>query len=132
LAKEGGRYLERVLEGGKKVISQRDVVLLSFPFSDLKGSKVRPAIVLSNDRYNRRSEDFVAAPLTSNLKLRDYAISIANDQLEEGRLIVESKVKVDRVFSASQKLVRMKIGRAKAEIHEKITDTLFELLRGSR
>jgi mRNA interferase MazF len=114
------------------VISQRDVVLLSFPFSDLKGSKVRPAIVLSNDRYNHRSEDFIAAPLTSNLKLRDYAIPITNDQLETGRLIVDSKVKVDRVFSVSQQLVRMKIGRVKAAIHEKITSTLFELLRGVR
>lgn len=114
------------------MISQRDVVLLSFPFSDLRGSKVRPAIVLSNDRYNRRSEDFVAAPLTSNLKLRDYAILITNDQLETGRLIVDSKVKVDRVFSVNQQLVRMKIGRAKAEIHEKIISTLFELLRGMK
>jgi mRNA interferase MazF len=106
--------------------------VLSFLFSDLRGSKVRPAIVLSNDRYNRRSEDFVAAPLTSNLKLRDYAILITNDQLETGRLIVDSKVKVDRVFSVSQQLVKMKIGRAKAEIHEKIISTLFELLRGMK
>jgi mRNA interferase MazF len=113
------------------MISQRDVVL-SFLFSDLRGSKVRPAIVLSNDRYNRRSEDFVAAPLTSNLKLRDNAILITNDQLETGRLIVDSKVKVDRVFSVSQQLVRMKIGRAKPEIHEKIIGTLFGLLRGMK
>jgi mRNA interferase MazF len=60
------------------VISQRDIVLLSFQFSELQSSKVRPAIVLSNDRYNRRSEDFVAVPLTSNLKLRDYAILVTN------------------------------------------------------
>ncbi len=112
------------------MISQRDVVLLSFPFSDLQSSKVRPAVVLSNDRYNRRSEDFVAAPLTSNMKLKDYAILITNDQMESGKLIVDSKVKVDRVFSVSQRLVRMKIGRVKAETHKKITNALFELLRG--
>ncbi len=112
------------------MISQRDVVLLSFPFSDLRSSKVRPAIVLSNDRYNQRSEDFVAVPLTSNLKVRDYAILITNDEMESGNLIVRSKVKVDRVFSVSQRLVRMKIGRVKSEAHEKITSALFELLRG--
>lgn len=113
------------------MISQRDVVLLSFPFADLQSSKVRPAIVLSNDRYNRRAEDFVAVPLTSNLRVKDYAILITNGELESGHLIVDSKVKVDRVFSVSQHLVRMKIGRVKAEIHEKITNILFELLRGS-
>ncbi len=110
------------------MIFQRDIVLLTFPFSDLESSKVRPAIVLSNDKYNRRSEDFVAVPLTSNLKLRDYAILVTNNELESGNLIGDSKVKVDRVFSVSQRLVRMKIGRIKAEVHERITGMLFELL----
>lgn len=110
------------------MIFQRDIVLLTFPFSDLESSKVRPAIVLSNDKYNRRSEDFVAVPLTSNLKLRDYAILVTNNELESGNLIVDSKVKVDRVFSVSQRLVRMKIGRIKAEVHERITGMLFKLL----
>jgi len=110
------------------VIFQRDIVLLTFPFSDLESSKVRPAIVLSNDKYNRRSEDFVAVPLTSNLKLRDYAILVTNNELESGNLIVDSKVKVDRVFSVSQRLVRMKIGRISAEVHERITGMLLELL----
>lgn len=113
------------------MIFQRDIVLLKFPFSDLKSSKVRPAVVLSNDRYNRRSKDFVAVPLTSNLKLRDYAILVSNYELETGNLIVDSKVKADRVFSVSQQLVRMKIGRIRPEVHESITSMLFELLHES-
>jgi mRNA interferase MazF len=128
VAKEEGRYLVPVPQGEHQVIFQRDIVLLTFPFFNLESSKVRPAIVLSNDKYNRRSEDFVAVPLTSDLKLRDYAILVTNNELESGNLIVDSKVKVDRVFSVSQRLVRMKIGRIKAEVHEKITRMLFELL----
>ena len=112
------------------MISQREIVLLSFPFSDLQSLKVRPAIVLSNDKYNNSSEDLVAVPLTSNLKIRDYTILLTNKELESGKLIVNSKVKVDRVFSVSQKLVKMKIGRVKAEIHGRITRMLFELIRG--
>ena len=110
------------------MIFQRDIILLTFPFSDLESSKVRPAIVLSNEKYNRRSEDFVAVPLTSNLRLRDYAILVTNNELESGNLIVDSKVKVDRIFSVSQRLVRMKIGRIKAEVHERIISMLFQLL----
>ena len=104
-------------------------MLLSFPFSDLQSSKVRPAIVLSNDRYNRGSEDFIAVPLTSNLRLRDQTILITNSELETGHLIVDSKVKVDRIFSVSQQLVRIKIGRVQKRVHEKIIKTLFELFR---
>lgn len=66
-----------------------------------------------------------------NLKLRDYAISVTNNELESGNLIVDSKVKVDRVFSVSQRLVRMKIGRIKPEVHERITGMLFELLHAT-
>ena len=104
-------------------------MLLSFPFSNLQSTKVRPVIVLSNGRYNRRSEDFIAVPLTSNLKLRDHTILITNSELESGNLIVDSKVKVDRVFSVSRQLVRMKIGRVKPKTHQKITNILFGLLR---
>ncbi|MHB1868174.1 MAG: type II toxin-antitoxin system PemK/MazF family toxin [Nitrososphaerales archaeon] len=50
------------------MISRRDIVLLTFPFSDLSGSKVRPAVVLSNDEHNAKFEDFIAVPMTSNLK----------------------------------------------------------------
>jgi mRNA interferase MazF len=111
------------------VIFQRDIVLIKFPFSDLASAKVRPALVLSNDKYNRISEDFVAVPLTSNLRLRDYAMLITSNELESGKLIVDSKVKVDRIFSVSQRLVRMKIGRVRVDVHQKITRMLFELLR---
>ena len=111
--------------------SQRDIVLLSFPFSDLKTSKVRPAVVMSNDGHNRRSEDIVVIPLTSNLKLRDHAILVTNEQLEEGHLVVDSKAKVDRVFSVSQRLVRLKIGRVKVEVHEMLMNSLLELLRAA-
>ncbi|MDG7035834.1 MAG: type II toxin-antitoxin system PemK/MazF family toxin [Nitrososphaerota archaeon] len=111
------------------MLSQRDIVLLSFPFSDLKSSKVRPAIVMSNDGYNRSSEDFIAVPITSNLKFRDYAVLITNKDLESGRLIVDSKAKVDRVFSVSQRLVRMKIGRMKVETYNRLTAILFKLLK---
>lgn len=111
------------------MIFQRDIVLLSFPFSDLASAKVRPAVVLSNDKYNRHSDDFVAVPLTSNLRLRDNTILITRNELESGKLIVDSKVKVDRVFSVSQRLVRLKIGRIRADVHEKITGMLLELLR---
>ena len=109
-------------------LSQRDLVLLSFPFSDLKAIKVRPVIVLSNDDYNSRFRDFIAVPLTSNLKLRDYTIRLTQKDLEQGRLITESKVKVDRIFSVSNDLVKMKIGRVKKQAHVDITKMLLDLI----
>ncbi len=40
-------------------LSQRDIILIPFPFSDLAGSKVRPALVISNNAYNKKYLDAV-------------------------------------------------------------------------
>jgi mRNA interferase MazF len=121
-----------ILLAGERLILQREVVLISFPFSDLRTSKVRPAVALSRDSYNRRSEDFIAVPLTSNLRLRDFALLITNGDLESGRLVVDSKAKVDRVFSVSQSLDRMKVGRVTAETHQKMVKMLVGLLGAAK
>ena len=110
------------------MISQREIVLLSFPFSNLRTSKVRPAIVISNNEYNKNSDDIIAVPLTSNLKIRDYAFLITNRDLERGRLIVDSNVKVDRIFSVDKKLVRLTIGRVSRNVHKRIKEIISELL----
>jgi len=110
------------------MISQREIVLLSFPFSNLRTSKVRPAIVISNNEYNRNSDDIIAVPLTSNLKIRDYALLITNRDLERGRLIMDSNVKVDRIFSVDKKLVRLTIGRVSRKVHRRIKEIISELI----
>ena len=30
-------------------VNQKEIILVSYPFSDLEGKKVRPAIIISND-----------------------------------------------------------------------------------
>ena len=111
------------------IVTQRAIVLLRFPFSDLHGSKVRPALVISNDSYNSKSEDFIAVAITSNLKTRGYSILLTNGDLEAGKLIVNSKIKPDRIFSANKKLIRMNIGKVKSEIHEKVIGSISEIIR---
>jgi mRNA interferase MazF len=111
------------------MVNQRDVVLLRFPFSDLHGSKVRPALVISNDSYNSQSEDFIAAAITSNLKVHGHSIYLTDEDLERGRLIVNSKIKPDKIFSADKKLIRLNIGRVKKAIHEKVVASIFEIIR---
>jgi len=32
---------------------QGDIVLLPFPYSDLTGSKQRPALIISNEKFNK-------------------------------------------------------------------------------
>ena len=108
---------------------QREIILLNFPFSNLKQSKVRPAVIISNDRYNKKSDDVVVVPLTSNLLQTDYDMLITNKNLEKGNLIVDSRVKIDRIFSVDKKLIKMNIGKIDKQTFSKIKTILSGLLR---
>ncbi len=117
--------MEQVLE----MMLQRDIVLLNFPFSNLKQSKVRPAVILSNDKHNKKSDDIVVVPLTSNLQQTDYDMLITNKHLEKGNLIVDSRIKIDRIFSVDKKLVKMNIGKINKQTFSKIKTVLSGLVR---
>ena len=108
---------------------QRDIVLLNFPFSNLKQSKVRSAVILSNDKHNKKSDDIVVVPLTSNLQQTDYDMLITNKHLEKGNLIVDSRIKIDRIFSVDKKLVKMNIGKINKQTFSKIKTVLSGLVR---
>lgn len=108
---------------------QRDIVLLNFPFSNLKKSKVRPVVILSNDKHNKKSDDVVVIPLTSNLQQTDYDMLITNNNLEKGNLIVDSRIKIDRIFSVDKKLVKMNIGKIDKQTFSKIKTILSGLVR---
>lgn len=110
------------------IVYQRNIVLLSFPFSDMKSSKVRPAIVLSKTAYNKTHQDFVAVPLTTNLKKGKYDLMLKDGDLEKGHLVADSKIKADRIFSVNNNLVRMEIGKINNTAHDKIKKVLADLI----
>ena len=109
-------------------MEQREIILTPFPFSNLEEDKVRPSIIISNDNYNKKFEDIIVVPLTSNLKIRDYSILLTNKDLEKGRIITESKIKADKIFSINKKLVKLVIGKISKEKFHEAKEVILKLL----
>jgi hypothetical protein len=63
------------------------------------------------------------------LKIRGYSVFLTNADLEKGKLIVNSKIKPDKIFSANKRLIRMNIGKVKNAIHEKVIGSTSEIIR---
>lgn len=65
-----------------------DVVLVDYPFSEQSGSKVRPAVVVLADLFNRKLAHTIVAPMTSSLKrfVGDPSQLIIDPSTPEGRL----------------------------------------------
>ena len=111
------------------VIQQRSVVILPFPFSDLQRRKARPAIVVSNNRYNRRSDDVVAVPLTSNLRPSEYGVPVTSKDMECGKLVVDSQAMVDKPFSVEKRIIANHIGMVDGKTHAAICKLLSALTK---
>ena len=87
----------------KMIVNQKDIVLLSYPFSNLEGSKIRPAIVVSNDVFNKKSADCIAIPLTAIIKDEPYSIIINQEDLSSGKLIKQSRARADKIFAVEKR-----------------------------
>lgn len=46
-----------------------DVVIVDFPFTDVRSSKIRPALVVQNDSDNARRRKTIVAMITGNLRM---------------------------------------------------------------
>jgi len=108
-------------------VKQKDIVLLPYPFTDLERTKVRPALVMSNDFLNKKSNDCIMLPLTSIIKDGPYSILINEDDLSSGKLIKPSCIKINKVFTVEKRLIIMKIGTLSNATFEKIKSELIKV-----
>jgi mRNA interferase MazF len=85
-----------------------DIVLVSFPFTDLSSSKRRPALVVSPDSFNDAMKDLVLAAITSQ---GAEVGALTNDQSDciDGILPKKSVVKPAKLFTMHTTLVVKKI-----------------------
>lgn len=108
-------------------VSQKELVLLPFPFSNLGETKFRPALVVSNDFFNKRGNDCILVPLTSVIKNEKFSVSINQENLNSGKLLKPSRIKTDKIFSIEKDLISMKVGTINDETFEKIKQEIYDI-----
>ena len=111
------------------MIEQRDLLLVPFPFSDQSGRKVRPVIVISNNSFNKYSQDILVIGVTSNISKDKYSLTLTNRDLEEGKLSTVCFIKVENILKIENELVIKKIGKIKQNILNNIYTKLFDIIK---
>ena len=106
-------------------VNQKEIVLLSYPFSNLAGNKVRPALVVSNNWFNGKSGDCVMVPLTTVIKDEPYSVIINSSDMSSGKLLKQSRVRADKIFSVEKFLIKMKIGVLGKDSFENVRKEIF-------
>lgn len=83
------------------------IILVPFPFTDLSGQKVRPALVLHSSDKN---DDFIACFISSIQKDRIdmYGLKVKADK--QNNLKIDSVIKVSKIATLEKKIALGEIG----------------------
>jgi mRNA interferase MazF len=114
------------------LVNKGKVVLVAFPFDDLTTTKVRPAVCLTDALGPHRHVvlDFVSKQrvpddlLESDIKLEDNSPNFGQAGLK-----VTSVLRLHRVMTVSEGLVRRELGELAPEWSRQVDDRLRKLFR---
>ncbi|MCK4325471.1 type II toxin-antitoxin system PemK/MazF family toxin [bacterium] len=108
-----------------------DVILISYPFTDLSTTKVRPALVISSEGYNQREDDVVVLPITHNISRmseEDTCIQTTDEGFQETGLKGASAIRAGKIFTLQKDLAKSQLGGLCEELLGHVRRVLKKLL----
>ena len=85
-------------------------MLVRFPFTDQRGGKQRPAVLVSSNAYNQTRPDIVLIAITSQIQIKaGFGEAVIRDWQAAG-LLKPSAIK-PVVFTAEKAIVRKTLGQ---------------------
>lgn len=88
-----------------------DVVVALFPFSNLKGNKLRPALILANAEFG----NFIICQITSKSYSSKTAIKLASTDFSQGKLPITSYIRPDKLFTIESSIIKNVSGKLTKE-----------------
>jgi mRNA interferase MazF len=108
--------------------SAGSVVLVRFPFSDLSGSKLRPAISLAP----AGGGDWILCQVTSNPYADPFALRLDEADFASGSLQRVSFARPGKLFTASTSIMAAEAGRLASTSFLRVLNAVIDLLRGNQ
>ncbi len=105
------------------------IILVSYPFTDQTGAKLRPALVISGAKFNA-GEDFVAVPLSSRVEEPStfgFVISDTDNYFADTGLRRASTVKWSKPMTISRRVVQRQLGIIPDDVLKQIRQRLCSM-----
>jgi mRNA interferase MazF len=99
--------------------------VIPFPFSDLSGTKLRPALVLAETGQN----DWLLCQITSNPYIDPNAIRLTNAELSKGSLNMISFARPMKLFTANLNLIVKRIAILNDDTFKTILTVIIDSLQ---
>lgn len=89
-----------------------ELLLVSFPFTDLSATKRRPVLALMEpEGYG----DFIALPVTSRPRV-EHAVPLTSADMLRGTVPAPSGIRTDRIVTLNETLVVKSVGRVSVQV----------------
>ncbi|MBW4500830.1 MAG: type II toxin-antitoxin system PemK/MazF family toxin [Scytonema hyalinum WJT4-NPBG1] len=93
-------------------LQKGDIVLVPFPFTDLSGTKLRPALVLWVDSTgNDVTLCFISSQNIISLSPEEFILDASDPDFAATGLKVSSRVKVTRIMTIERRLISRRLGK---------------------
>ncbi len=101
------------LQMESRSMTKHKVVLVPFPFDDLSGTKVRPAVCLTNPigPYRHVVLAFITSSVSSLGLATDLVLDASDAEFSSTGLRVSSTVQLHRMMTAASSLIRRELGK---------------------
>lgn len=100
-----------------------DVVVVPFPFSDLRAVKKRPALVAAA----LTGGDVILCQITSEARSDDYSIILSGGDFTEGSLNLTSRIRPNRLFTADKSILLYKAGSLKKRKISEVEQSIIRI-----
>ena len=101
------------------------IVVVDFPFTNLSGSKLRPAVVLCDAGRG----DWLLCQITSNPHSDPNAVKITQANLAAGSLAIQSFARASKLFTANEALMTKRIAIIADATFKEILQATIKLLQ---
>ena len=108
------------------IFSKGDIVIIPVPFTDNKGYKLRPAIVISDDNVHQTG-DVMIVQITSKQKQDNLSISLTNNDVTEN-LPAKSYIRAHKIFVLEQKLIEGIVSRIKPFKYKELIQKINQII----
>jgi mRNA interferase MazF len=113
-------------------VHRGDVVLVDYPYSDRTGSKVRPCLVVQNDRNNQRLDDTIVVTISSRVQRvsepSQLLIDVSTPSGKQSGLLFTSAVLCENVLTVDCRFVIRKIGTLPPDAMRQVNGCLKEAM----
>ncbi len=109
------------------VVQERHIVLVDFPFSDDRSSKLRPALVISSEAVHSTG-DLMLMMITSKEKHDGLNIAIAPEDLTKP-LPLKSYLRCHKIFILRSDLVVRELSRLNKDCYAEAVNLLYAIVK---